>query len=75
MSPLSEKEKKLQLDGLDCFHKAHAEETPRALERLQKVAATGGNTFDELMETVKLASLGQISDALCRIGGQYRRAM
>ena len=36
---------------------------------------TGGNVFEELMDTVKYASLGQISEALFRVGGRYRRAL
>ena len=43
--------------------------------RLQDVAASGGNVFEELMETVKTASLGRISNALYSVGGQYRRNM
>ena len=46
-----------------------------ALARLQDVARAGGNVFAELMECVKCASLGQISDALFEGGGRYRRAM
>ena len=49
--------------------------TQKALSQLQEVARSGGNVFDELMETVKVASLGQITDALFRVGGQYRRNM
>ena len=49
--------------------------TQKALLQLQEVARSGGNVFDELMETVKVASLGQITDALFRVGGQYRRNM
>ena len=44
-------------------------------KRLQEVARLGGNVFEELMETVKVASLGQITDALFNVGGQYRRNM
>ena len=43
--------------------------------RLQQVAASGGNVFAELMESVKVCSLGQISHALYQVGGQYRRNM
>ena len=43
--------------------------------QLQEVARQGGNVFEELMETVKVASLGQITDALFNVGGQYRRNM
>ena len=46
-----------------------------ALRRLQEVARAGGNVFAELMETVKMASLGQICDALFEVGGRYRRSM
>jgi isobutyryl-CoA mutase len=46
-----------------------------ALERLQKVASAGGNVFAELMESVKVCSLGQITRALYQVGGQYRRNM
>ena len=49
--------------------------TGACLERLQDVARRRGNVFEELMETVKHCSLGQISDALYRVGGEYRRSM
>jgi methylmalonyl-CoA mutase len=39
------------------------------------VAASGGNVFAELIEAVKVASLGRISNALYAVGGQYRRNM
>ena len=42
----------------------------QALERLKEVATSGGNLFAELMETVKVASLGQISDAFFEVGGR-----
>ena len=42
---------------------------------LQQVAAAGGNVFAQLMECVKVSSLGQISRALYQVGGQYRRNM
>jgi methylmalonyl-CoA mutase len=46
-----------------------------ALQRLQEVALSNGNLFTELMETVKYCSLGQITEALYQVGGQYRRNM
>ena len=46
-----------------------------ALNKLKEVALSGGNIFEELMETVKVASLGQITKALYEVGGQYRRNM
>jgi methylmalonyl-CoA mutase len=57
------------------FLARNAAARPAALARLQKAAADGGNVFAELMETVKVASLGSISHALYEVGGQYRRSM
>jgi methylmalonyl-CoA mutase len=71
----SEAEKQRQLEALRAFHGSHAERTEPALRRLQAVASAGDNVFAELMETVKVASLGQISTALFEGGGRYRRAM
>jgi methylmalonyl-CoA mutase len=71
----SEQEKDAQLASLRAFQARHAERAPAALERLQAVARSGGNIFAELMETVKVASLQQISEALFEAGGRYRRAM
>ncbi|MEB2343236.1 MAG: methylmalonyl-CoA mutase family protein [Deltaproteobacteria bacterium] len=71
----SDDEKRRQLAALRAFHARHAERAPAALRRLQQAAGRGGNVFAELMETVQVASLGQISDALFEVGGRYRRAM
>jgi methylmalonyl-CoA mutase len=71
----TEEEKRHQLNNLRAFHAEHAEEAPVALKRLQQAAESGGNIFAELMEAVKVASLGQISAALYEVGGQYRRNM
>jgi len=71
----SDAEKDRQIANLSVFHTRHAERAPGALRRLQETALTGGNVFDALMECVHVASLGQISEALFEVGGQYRRAM
>jgi len=71
----SEEEKQHQLATLRAFQQRHAEHAPAALQRLQDVARQGGNVFEELMETVKVCSLGQITHALFEVGGQYRRNM
>ncbi len=68
-------EKDQQIANLRAFQERNRELAPAALKRLQEVAVTGGNIFAELMETVKYASLGQISHALYEVGGQYRRNM
>jgi methylmalonyl-CoA mutase len=71
----SDEEKAGQVTRLRDFQAAHAAEAGPALARLKAVAAAGGNIFDELMETVRVASLGQITRALFEVGGQYRRNM
>jgi methylmalonyl-CoA mutase len=71
----SEEEKQACLANLRAFHARHAARAPAALARLREVAAAGGNVFEELLETVKVASLGQISEALFDVGGRYRRSM
>ncbi|MBU1107492.1 MAG: methylmalonyl-CoA mutase family protein [Candidatus Riflebacteria bacterium] len=71
----TEEEKRHQINSLHAFQANHAKEAPEALKRLQQAAESGGNIFAELMETVKVASLGQISAALYKVGGQYRRNM
>jgi len=71
----SDAEKRQQLDSLRAFQRRHAQRAPAALDRLQRVARAGGNVFAELMETVKVASLEQITQALFAVGGRYRRSM
>ncbi len=71
----TEEEKRSQVEAVRAFNEAHADRQAAALERLQQVAATGGNVFAELMEAVQVASLGRISHALYGVGGQYRRSM
>ncbi len=71
----TKEEKDQQIANLRAFQSSHAQPRPAALERLQKVAAAGGNIFAELMNTVQVASLGQVSRALYEVGGQYRRNM
>jgi methylmalonyl-CoA mutase len=68
-------EKELQIKSLNDFKKRHEGTSTEALKRLQKVAVDNGNLFAELIETVKHCSLGQITNALYEVGGQYRRSM
>jgi methylmalonyl-CoA mutase len=71
----TEEEKQSQLARLADFHARHAAEAPAALERLRQAAMTGGNTFEALLDAVRVCSLGQISRAFFEVGGQYRRTM
>jgi len=71
----SEAEKRQQLEALSAFQARHRADAGPALARLQAAARAGGNVFAELMDTVKVASLGQISEALFEVGGRYRRSL
>ena len=71
----TEEEKQSQLRRLQEFQQRHEKDAPAALERLQQVALAGGNIFAELMNTVRYCSLGQITQGLFDVGGQYRRNM
>ncbi len=71
----SDEEKDGQIARLAAFQQRHADESPAALARLKEVALRGENIFAELLETVQCCSLGQITNALYEVGGQYRRNM
>jgi len=71
----TEEEKKSQLDRLHAFHAKHAKESPAMLSRLQKAVIHNDNVFEVLMDAVRVCSLGQITNALFEVGGQYRRNM
>jgi len=68
-------EKDARLAHLEDFHRRQFARAPGALHELQAVARDGGNIFEELLKTVRYCSLGQISNALYEVGGQYRRSM
>ncbi len=71
----TDQEKADQVSSVRDFLARNEAARPAALARLQKAAAEGGNVFAELMEAVKVASLGSISHALYEVGGRYRRNM
>jgi len=68
-------EKESQLKRLADFHERNEDKAPEALEKLQQAALSGENIFEQMMETVKYCSLGQITRALYDVGGKYRRNM
>jgi methylmalonyl-CoA mutase len=68
-------EKEQQIKTLEAFKQRHADKSEAMLKQLQQVAINNENLFEELMETVKYCSLGQITNALYSVGGQYRRNM
>ena len=71
----TEAEKQSQLKRLEDFKARNLKEASPALERLQKIALSGENIFAELMNSVRVCSLGQITQALYDVGGKYRRNM
>jgi methylmalonyl-CoA mutase len=71
----TKEEKELQIANLQAFWKRNEQKNAVMLQRLKEVAINNGNLFEELMETVKYCSLGQITNALYEVGGQYRRNM
>jgi isobutyryl-CoA mutase len=68
-------EKQQCIKRLRDFQQRHQDGAGDALETLKHAALEGGNIFNELMRTVRHCSLGQISQALYEVGGQYRRNM
>jgi isobutyryl-CoA mutase len=71
----SDDEKQSQLKRLADFHARNAGAAPAALRKLQRTVIENGNVFAELVNTVRVCSLGQITSALFDVGGEYRRSM
>src|SRR6266850_1307071 len=71
----TEEEKQGQIRRLREFQKRNDDEAPAALEKLKQTVIDNGNVFAELVNAVRFCSLGQITDALFEVGGQYRRSM
>ena len=68
-------EKEQQIKNVQAFWKRNENKSVNMLNKLKSVAINNSNLFEELMETVKYCSLGQITHALYEVGGQYRRNM
>jgi isobutyryl-CoA mutase len=71
----TEEEKQYQIDMLKELHHGNKDRSAEMLRALQETAVKNHNIFEQLMEAVKFCSLGQITDALFEVGGQYRRNM
>jgi methylmalonyl-CoA mutase len=71
----TEEEKQFQISALQAFQERNKEVAPAALRKLQEQALNGENIFESLMDVCKICTLGQISQALYQVGGQYRRNM
>ncbi len=68
-------EKEVQITNLNVLHKGNEAVAAKALKKLQVAAVANENVFEHLMDCVKVCSLGQVTDALFAVGGQYRRSM
>jgi methylmalonyl-CoA mutase len=71
----SDEEKQIRLQQLKDFKEKHSSESQQALDNLRKVCLTGGNIFEELLNTVQYCSMGEITKVLYDVGGKYRRGM
>jgi len=71
----TDEEKQSQLQRLQDFHTRHAAASPAMLKKLQQAVIDNQNVFEVLMDAVRVCSLGQITNALFEVGGQYRRNM
>ena len=71
----TEAEKQFQINALEQFHQRNSSKKEELLKNLQQQAISNGNIFEALMEVSKYCSIGQISNALYSVGGQYRRNM
>jgi methylmalonyl-CoA mutase len=71
----TEEEKLGQIKRLREFKNRHADMSAEALQRVRNAAINNENIFSELVNAVRYCSLGEISNALFEVGGQYRRNM
>jgi len=71
----TEEEKQYQILMLEQHYKTNEEKAVKMIGNLREVAIKNNNIFESLMEATKYCSLGQITDALFEVGGQYRRSM
>ncbi|MBT3209212.1 MAG: methylmalonyl-CoA mutase family protein [Bacteroidetes bacterium] len=71
----TETEKEYQIEMLDELHKTYKKESKTQIKNLQEAAVSNQNIFESLMEASKYCSIGQITQALFQVGGQYRRNM
>jgi methylmalonyl-CoA mutase len=71
----TEEEKERQINNVEAFKERNKDKAQEALKQLKMAAVKNENIFERLMEACKVCSLGQISQALYSVGGQYRRNM
>ncbi len=72
---IAREKKEQQVERVRDFKGRHAKESPEALQRLANVVANNGNVFEELIATVQVCSLGQITALLQEAAGPFRPSM
>jgi len=70
-----EEEKQYQIEMLQQLHKTYSDITPIKLKELHDATINNKNIFASLIDVAKYCSIGQITNALFNVGGQYRRSM
>jgi methylmalonyl-CoA mutase len=71
----TEEEKSYQIEMLMQLHKTYEDSAAMKLKQLHDVAIKNNNIFESLMDVSKYCSIGQITNTLFNVGGQYRRSM
>lgn len=71
----TKEEKDFQITSMEAMHTLHEANAKDIIAAMQKAAVENENIFEILMEAVKYCTLGQITNALFEVGGQYRRNM
>jgi methylmalonyl-CoA mutase len=71
----TEAEKEDQIATVTSLQQASGAKASEALEAIQVAALSGGNVFEAIMDAAKVCSLGQMTEAMFAVGGQYRRNM
>jgi len=71
----TEKEKQYQITVVENLNKGNNKKVTEQVELLKQKSINNENIFEQLMEACKVCSIGQITDALFEVGGQYRRNM
>ena len=71
----TDEEKQNQINRLREFQQSNADRSAQAIERVRNAAINNQNIFAELVNAVRHCSLGEITNALFEVGGQYRRNM
>ena len=71
----TDQEKRYQISMLEQLQKGNEGKAEVILRKVQEAAVKNQNIFGLLMDAAKVCSLGEISNALFEVGGQYRRNM